>query len=210
MLRRIGAVLIVLSVLALTRAHAPFGGRSELLTGTGGLAPPPVDFADIRPLVNYLVTHRRGERFLLATSHLMLAALIIVETGEPVIATGGFLGTDPVLTPDKGADMVAARQLRYVLISPVTTSRFSLPAGGADDRGSAPWRIVSPSLWRPEAHGSVPNAILPGPERIAVRSGLLASRMGQTGVVRLQLRQMELCDCRPDSDGPASNQEGSK
>jgi 4-amino-4-deoxy-L-arabinose transferase-like glycosyltransferase len=171
-----------------------------LLTGTGALAPPPIDSADLRPLVNYLLSHRTGERYLLATSQLMLAALIIIETGEPVIATGGFLGTDPVLTPSKGADLVAARQLRFVLINPVSPSRFSLELGGAGQQGSPGWRIVSPSLWRPRADRSLARAGSPEGLSTRVRSGLLASHMGQPGIVQRQLQQMQLYDCGPDTD----------
>jgi 4-amino-4-deoxy-L-arabinose transferase-like glycosyltransferase len=181
-----------------------------LLTGVGGLAPVPIESADIRPLVDYLLTHRTGERYLLATPNLMVAALIIIETGEPVIATGGFLGIDPVLTPPRCAELLATRQLRHALVSSVPASLRSTSAGVADPGGSARWRIVNPALWRPEARGSSPTSILRTSERTPVRSGLIALRMGQESAVRLFLRRMDLYDCRPEpaSGNPQGNGSG--
>ena len=40
---------------------------------------------------------------------------IIIQTGEPAIALGGFMGADPVLTKDKFIELVDQGQLRYVL-----------------------------------------------------------------------------------------------
>ncbi len=148
----------------------------SLLAGTGGLAPPPMNPAEIMPLVSYLREHRQGERYLLATSNLILAALIIVQTGEPVMATRGFLGTDAILSPDKFAQMIETRQVRFALTP--------IPSSGVSDRGPAGYRVVAPDRWRP-AHASGNSAVR------------------NLDAVELLLRQMELYDCRPGEDHTA-------
>jgi 4-amino-4-deoxy-L-arabinose transferase-like glycosyltransferase len=45
-----------------------------------------------------------------------LAAPVIIETGLPVMAIGGFMGTDPILTPERFAALVADHQVRFVLL----------------------------------------------------------------------------------------------
>src|SRR5262249_22112024 len=128
-----------------------------LLAGT--LAPEVVDPADIRPLADFLLAHRRGERYFLASANLMVAALIIVETGQPVIPTAGFMGK-AFITPARFADMVAKREVRYALLMPVSSP--SAHTGGSDwAPGGA--RIVSPALWRPGFPGS--NIAMPADDR---------------------------------------------
>ena len=114
----------------------------SLLTGTGGLAPPPMDLTEVLPLVDYLRAHSHGERYLLATSNLIVAASIVVETGEPVMATGGFLGTDPILTPARLAQMIGTGQVRFALV-PIRTAAQS---GGIGSRLSPGGRVINPAL----------------------------------------------------------------
>ena len=168
-----------------------------LLTGVGVLAPPLIDPTDIRPLVDLLQAHRRGERYLLATSHLMVAALIIVETGQPVITTTGFMNTEPTITPAKFEDMVARRQVRYALLYPSPGG----PRGGVVDRGPGGSRIVSPALWRPRPPGSkTPVPAVDGPRKAPdPRVGTDASP-GPSNPIRMDLQEMNLYDFRPNSE----------
>jgi 4-amino-4-deoxy-L-arabinose transferase-like glycosyltransferase len=69
-------------------------------------------------LIAFLRDHWRGERFLLATETAYTASPLIIRTGEPVIAVGGFLGIDPAVSLDQFRQMVRQRQLRYVLLVP--------------------------------------------------------------------------------------------
>ncbi|MGB8842426.1 MAG: hypothetical protein WCC64_15305, partial [Aliidongia sp.] len=81
-------------------------------------APPP-------KLVAFLQAHRQNETFLAAVANSRLAAPLILATGQPVMAMGGFLGTDPILSPERLAELVAQNQLRYVLLGePDTLDRF--------------------------------------------------------------------------------------
>src|SRR5262245_42568501 len=54
----------------------------------------------VQKLTAFLKSHQQGEQYLIATSSARLAAPIIVETGDAVMARGGFHGLDPILTPE--------------------------------------------------------------------------------------------------------------
>jgi 4-amino-4-deoxy-L-arabinose transferase-like glycosyltransferase len=64
----------------------------------------------------FLQSHRGDARFLVAVASSRLAAPLIVSTGAPVIALGGFSGRDPILTPADLKRLVENRQVRFVLI----------------------------------------------------------------------------------------------
>jgi hypothetical protein len=148
-----------------------------------------------------------GERYLLATSNLILAATIIVETGEPVMATRGFLGTDPILTPVQFARMLAAREVRFAL-APITSAGLSARSQGANfAQPSSGGRVVDPALWRPDLAPADPDAPATGRPRdrdAAVPSRAFAGPSGRpVSAVGVLLRQMELYDGRPDADRAA-------
>jgi 4-amino-4-deoxy-L-arabinose transferase-like glycosyltransferase len=82
----------------------------------------------------------------------MLAAPIIIQTGEPVMARGGFHGLDPILTPDKLAALVATRQVRFVMLDDLSFVSRRLGAETAG-RPVAEWvrangTPVDPARWR--------------------------------------------------------------
>ena len=62
-------------------------------------------------------------RFLLATSTMQLAAPIIIRIGEPVMAMGGFMGRDPILTPERLARLVEAQAVRFVMVGDFAGAR---------------------------------------------------------------------------------------
>jgi 4-amino-4-deoxy-L-arabinose transferase-like glycosyltransferase len=76
-------------------------------------------------LLSYLEKHRGNAKFLVATSNAGTAESYILSTGKPVMAMGGFLGNDPILTPAKVANLVKNGTVRYFLLP--TASDF----GGA-------------------------------------------------------------------------------
>ena len=67
-------------------------------------------------LITYLEQHRGTAKFLLAVEGAGSAEPIIIATGEPVMAMGGFSGSDPAPTLDEFKQMVAAGEVHYVLI----------------------------------------------------------------------------------------------
>ena len=68
-------------------------------------------------LLAYLEAHNSGEKFLFATSNSGTAEAYIIQSGKAVMAMGGFAGSDPILTVDKLKQMVAAKEVKYFLIS---------------------------------------------------------------------------------------------
>lgn len=67
-------------------------------------------------LIEYLLANRGEAKFIVATQSSMTASPIIIATGEPVMAVGGFSGGDPALTVSELADLVEAGQLRFFLV----------------------------------------------------------------------------------------------
>jgi hypothetical protein len=117
-----------------------FGGGAGLGTGGrfgGGVAGGTT--TDSR-LVSYLEAHKGGVRYLVAVADSQTGApLIIASDGSlNVISLGGFLGSDPILTPTSLAHLVEKGELRYVLLGgggPGGRGGFAGGSGGS--RGSA-------------------------------------------------------------------------
>ncbi|MDP4126910.1 MAG: glycosyltransferase family 39 protein [Bacillota bacterium] len=78
-------------------------------------------------LVDYLTTNNTGEKFLFATTNAGTAEAYIIKTGKAVMAIGGFSGSDPILTVDKLQQMIANKEIKYVLLS------SGGPGGGSSD-----------------------------------------------------------------------------
>ncbi len=102
-------------------------------------------------LVAFLEANRKEERYLLATSSARLAAPVIICTGEAVMAMGGFHGLDPILNPEKLAQMVEAKQIRFVMLGGLSVVSRRLGAETAM-RPIADWvrangKIVDSELW---------------------------------------------------------------
>jgi 4-amino-4-deoxy-L-arabinose transferase-like glycosyltransferase len=68
-------------------------------------------------LLAYLEKHYNGEKYLAATIRANTAAELMLKTDKAVMAMGGFLGTDPVLTTEQLAKMVRNGEVKYFLIS---------------------------------------------------------------------------------------------
>jgi 4-amino-4-deoxy-L-arabinose transferase-like glycosyltransferase len=104
----------------------------------------------IADLLAFLRDRRRGEHFLVATPDARRAAPLIIASGEAVMAMGGYMGADSILTPEALALMAQRREVRFVMV---------VPEDEADQRTShgaalAAWvrqngRLVDPALWHP-------------------------------------------------------------
>ena len=68
-------------------------------------------------LLAFLETQRGKAKFLAATPNALLASPLIIRSGEPVIAFGGYLGNDPIMSLDAFAERVKRGEVRYVLLS---------------------------------------------------------------------------------------------
>jgi 4-amino-4-deoxy-L-arabinose transferase-like glycosyltransferase len=92
-------------------AALPYAGPGLARQQGGPLLNAPTPTTDL--LVTYLQQHRNGETHLLAMLRAMEAAPIILATGEPVMALGGFSGNDPILTSAQLQDLVQSGEVRF-------------------------------------------------------------------------------------------------
>ncbi len=67
-------------------------------------------------LIEYLVGNHQGETWLVATVGTRVAARIILESGEAVMAMGGFSGGDPTPTDEELAGYIDSGELRFILL----------------------------------------------------------------------------------------------
>lgn len=67
-------------------------------------------------LISFLEKNNTGEEFLVAVSSASEAEPIILATGKPVMAVGGFSGTNRSLTVEKLEQMVKAGELKYYMV----------------------------------------------------------------------------------------------
>ncbi len=107
---------------------APGGGGPGLGGGAGGQ----VDKA----LLTYLEAHQESATWLVAVSGATQAAAIELATGQPVMAMGGFIGTDPAPSLDQLKALVQSGQLRYIIVG-----------GGGGPGGSANSAAQSIQNW---------------------------------------------------------------
>jgi 4-amino-4-deoxy-L-arabinose transferase-like glycosyltransferase len=169
--RHLAAGALGLGLLALLAIPGAWALSSVLVPGNGGLPSADVwrlivndDNAETRPrsrltdpanmskLIGFLKANRHGERYLLASSSALLAAPLIIHTGEAVMARGGFHGLDPILTPETFARMVEAQQVRFVMLGDLSLISRRMGAEG-NGRPIAEWvyangTLVDPALWR--------------------------------------------------------------
>jgi 4-amino-4-deoxy-L-arabinose transferase-like glycosyltransferase len=95
---------------------APNGGRFGASAGTA--------------LTDYLVANRGGATWIVAANSSQEAGAIQIATGLPVMAMGGFTGSDPTPTVDEFKAYVASGELRFVLAG--GTSGFGGGFGGSN------------------------------------------------------------------------------
>ncbi|MGN6564493.1 MAG: glycosyltransferase family 39 protein [Thermomicrobiales bacterium] len=67
-------------------------------------------------LLQWLIANQGNAKYVVAVSSSQQADGIIIQTGLPVMATGGFSGSDPILTADSLAQLVANGTVRYFLV----------------------------------------------------------------------------------------------
>jgi hypothetical protein len=95
-------------------ADARFGGRAG--GGFGGFSGGDNASANTA-LIRYLEAHQGNDRYLLATLNSMSAAPIIIATGKPVMALGGFSGADRIVTPSDLSTFVSDGTVRYFMLN---------------------------------------------------------------------------------------------
>jgi 4-amino-4-deoxy-L-arabinose transferase-like glycosyltransferase len=117
----------------LTRGPGVWRGAAAAGPAFGGFN----DVLETKKLVAFLEDNRRGEKFLLAVPNARLAWDIILETGEPVMAMGGFMGADQILTLAGLESRVRKGEVRYFLMRRISdfAPRFAARPAGAGAGG---------------------------------------------------------------------------
>ena len=152
----------------------------------------------------FLQQHRGNARFLLAAPNALLAAPVIIGTGQPVMAFGGFFGNDPVMSVDAFAKDRRARRgaLRGAGHQPAHARLRALGARPRHDRRSRPVAL-------PAARAATGDrALRPGGEvtLLGARHSVAHLRrfqylMSGTGVPRSQQRLVRSPRRCPRQDG---------
>ncbi|GHO95019.1 dolichyl-phosphate-mannose--protein mannosyltransferase [Reticulibacter mediterranei] len=78
-------------------------------------------------LVRYLLAHQGQTRFLVSTLNAPSAAPFILDTGKPVMAIGGYIGSDPILTAAQFQTLVKNGSVRYMLLPSLKIDIHELP-----------------------------------------------------------------------------------
>lgn len=136
-------------------------------------------------LFAFLQQHAREEIYLLATPNARLAAPIIIHTGKPVMAVGGFSGEDRIVSPERLRAMVTAHQVRYILLG----DDLAFGTRAEDTERAQQFLSLAREMGQP-----VPRALWRTP-RVPFATLL------QTGQpLRLQGARMQLYDLNPHED----------
>ena len=120
-------------------------------------------------LVDFLRTNAGGMRFLAATMNARQAAPLIIATGAPVLAMGGFMGNLPVVTLPMLEALVGSGQVRFVLLEENEPTQAGGRARRYNGRRTAvqqaisTWvhdrgELVDPNLWHAEARTAADGA----------------------------------------------------
>jgi 4-amino-4-deoxy-L-arabinose transferase-like glycosyltransferase len=107
--------------------------------------------SDDPKLQQFLIANKGQARFLVAAPTTGLVAPLIVRTGEPAMAFGGFFGNEPILTVEAFADKAKRGEVRYVLLTArarqTDFTRWVRTNGKLVDESE--WRSVSAEGRRP-------------------------------------------------------------
>jgi len=116
----------------------------------------------IPSLARYLADNRRGERYLVATPYAGVAAPLMLRAGQPVMAYGGYLGRDHIVTTARLTKLIAGRTVRFFLLVP---NYFGTSLRPRDQEGIENWikvhcTPVPASLWQPTRTSSPNEPVL--------------------------------------------------
>jgi 4-amino-4-deoxy-L-arabinose transferase-like glycosyltransferase len=116
------------------RGPGGFGGGPQGGAATGNQA-----------LYDYLTANRGTAAWIVAVQGSDQAAQIELATGQPVMAMGGFSGSDPAPTLDQLKALVAEGRLRYVIVGGGTGGSGG-PGGRGASTGVTSWITANGTL----------------------------------------------------------------
>ncbi|MEW6369078.1 MAG: glycosyltransferase family 39 protein [Acidobacteriota bacterium] len=144
-------------------------------------------------LIRFLRANHRGERFLLAVPDIHWAAPVIIETGEPVMAFGGYYGREETLSVEEFAHRVSSGEVRYVLVAAANVGQMAGPS-----RQSSPRNWIEE--WAKSNGTLVPAEAWQSPDVPSARTSAFMPMWGPTDqIVSMMYGEsaLELYDCRP-------------
>ncbi|MBN1954942.1 MAG: glycosyltransferase family 39 protein [Anaerolineae bacterium] len=114
-----GTLTLLVPMLTWSLIPVLYGGHAGLPYAGPDLLQAPRDGNELEAgaWVDYLLANQGDAVYLAATLNARSAAPLILATGEPVMALGGFSGGDPILTVEEMAGRVAAGEVRFFLLS---------------------------------------------------------------------------------------------
>jgi 4-amino-4-deoxy-L-arabinose transferase-like glycosyltransferase len=153
-----------------TSGPLPYAVPYPTLFGTGvaGIAPGggnQLEDSDNDTLIQFLLANRSTEKWILGVSSAREAQQIVITSGEPVMAIGGFTGTDPISTEQQLRARVASKQIRYFLVTQSGPGPLGLGRGPGRN-GTNPvlsqitdqCQEVPKTAWNPNTTGNTPVA----------------------------------------------------
>ncbi|MHB8400089.1 MAG: mannosyltransferase YkcB-related protein, partial [Candidatus Limnocylindrales bacterium] len=107
-------------------ADGGFGGPTRVGGSVGAAS-----YGTASALVTYLLANRGSATWIVATTSTDAAATLELASGAPVMAMGGFSGTDPAPTLAAFKALVVSGQVRYVLVDSRGFGGAFGPGGGS-------------------------------------------------------------------------------
>lgn len=106
-----------------TRGQNAFTGGLAAAFGGGSTQASPA-------LIRYLEANQGSAKFLVATPNASTAEPLILSTNKPVMAMGGFSGSDPILTTSSLQTLINSGAVRFFLINAAGTTGRAAGGGG--------------------------------------------------------------------------------
>jgi len=138
------AIWVAVTIWHPGNGDVPYAGP-DLLANT---LPGDMDAATVSRLMGYVQAHRQNARYILATPSAIVAAPLIVATGQPVMAFGGYLGKEQIVTPGDIRDLTAKGEVRFFLMPP-TFSAAPQRESGVEHWIRTRCVVVQATLWQP-------------------------------------------------------------
>ena len=134
----------------------PSGGGGLGGFGGGGLGGFGGDASVNAGLVKFLETNQGSSKFLVATFGAQGSAGLIIATGKPVMAIGGFTGSDPAPTLDQFKRLVAGGNVRFLL-----TGNGGRPGGfNGPSQSITSWAAQVGKVVEPTSYGGASSGTL--------------------------------------------------
>lgn len=107
-------------------------------------------------LASFLTAHQQEYAYLAAVPTTSEAGPLILQTGQPVLAYGGFMGIDPALTPGRAEELAQEKKVRFFLVS--SNNWFDNVSEEAGTHAIYHWasqkcRLVEQSQWKTTSNG---------------------------------------------------------